>query len=136
MRYLPLLSLLLVICLLQAPPVRANDTFTCPEGTHAEGAAPPNGFELRCVDAEGRAEGPWRTWYDNGQLMSERSMQQGREHGRQRSWWPNGQLMMEGVSYQGARVKGFRFWSITGQPGALPPRRSPADAAPASNTTR
>ncbi len=123
--------LLLTIGLLLALPAHADDnTLACPEGTHAEGAAPPVGLELRCLDAEGRAEGPWRTWYDNGQLMSERSMKQDIEHGIQRSWWPNGQLMMEGVSYQGARVQGFRFWSITGQPSTLPPRQPATDTAP------
>ncbi len=125
--------LLLSLGLLLPASIQAGDTpataadatdsgaHTCPDGTHAEGAAPPEGFELRCLDAEGRAEGPWRNWYDNGQLLSERSMKQGREHGRQRSWWPNGQLMMDGISINGSRVQGFRFWSITGQPSKLPP---------------
>lgn len=107
----------------------------CPAGTHAEGAAPPAGFELRCLDAEGRAEGVWRNWYDDGQLMSERSMKQGREHGRQRSWWPNGQLMMDGISINGSRVQGFRFWSITGQPSKLPPLKPATVPATKSKAT-
>ena len=129
MRPTPLL--LALLCLLPLP-LSAAEPFTCPTGTQAQGAAPPAGLELRCVDAEGRAEGIWRTWYDGGQLMSERSMKQGREHGRQRSWWPNGQLMMDGVSFDGTRVKGFRFWSITGQPSDLPQQPQPAAPAPAT----
>ena len=145
-------SLLFSLCLLFALPVLAEsktptgtgaesgasrgDETNCPTGSHAEGAAPPAGLELRCVDAQGRAEGVWRTWYDNGQMMSERTMKQGLEHGRQRSWWPNGQLMMDGMAISGNRVQGFRFWSITGQPSKLPPRKSPAAPAPSGNTTK
>lgn len=89
---------------------------TCPKGDHAIGQRPPAGHEWQCVDAQGVADGPWLTWYDDGQLMAERHMKQGREHGRQRSWWPNGQLMMEGISYEGHRYKGFKYWSINGEP--------------------
>jgi len=87
---------------------------SCPEGSHAVGHAPPKGLEWRCDNATGVPEGPWLTWYDNGQMMSERHMKNGREHGRQRSWWPNGQLMMEGISVDGNRFKGFKYWGIDG----------------------
>lgn len=105
---------------------------TCPAGSQPEGTAPPQGSEWRCVDAEGRANGPWLTWYASGQLLSERQMKDGKEHGRQRSWWPNGQLMMEGVSVEGHRYQGFRYWSITGEPTEVEVRtetvRQPAPA--------
>ncbi|MDB6060385.1 MAG: hypothetical protein JWM78_488 [Verrucomicrobiaceae bacterium] len=101
-----------------AAPIHA-EVPPCPPDTHSEGAAPPQGFERKCVTATGIAEGPWLTWYSSGQLMSERGMKQGREHGRQRSWWPNGQLMMEGISYEGSRYKGFKYWSINGAPAEL-----------------
>lgn len=110
--YLLALMLTATAALAETPP-------PCPKDTHAEGAAPPKGFERKCVTATGLAEGPWLTWYSNGQLLSERNMQQGREHGRQRSWWPNGQLMMEGISFEGSRYKGFKYWSIDGSPADL-----------------
>jgi hypothetical protein len=94
-------------------------TAACPPDTHAVGAKPPKGSEWKCVDDKGIVNGPWLTWYGNGQLMSERHMKLGKEHGQQRSWWPNGQLMMEGISYEGNRYKGFKYWSITGEPAAL-----------------
>lgn len=92
---------------------------TCPPDTHPIGAKPPKGTEWKCVNKDGVVDGTWLTWYGNGQLMSERHMKLGKEHGQQRSWWPNGQLMMEGISYEGNRYKGFKYWSITGQPAAL-----------------
>jgi len=130
------LCCLLLPCALHSLAARADAEFTCPQGTRVDGAAPPAGLELRCLDSENRAEGIWRTWYDNGQLMSERSMKQGREHGRQRSWWPNGQLMMDGISYEGTRVKGFRFWSITGQPNTLSQQPQQSAPAPADGALR
>jgi hypothetical protein len=102
-----------------ALPVYGAVALSCPDGGHPQGNAPPAGYEWKCVDANGAVDGPWRTWYTNGQLMSERHMKHGREHGRQRSWWPNGQLMMEGVSVDGHRYQGFKYWTIDGEPTQL-----------------
>lgn len=88
----------------------------CPPGAHAVGKAPPAGLEWRCENASGLVDGPWLSWYADGQLQSERHMKDGREHGRQRGWWPNGQLMLEGVSVDGNRYQGFKYWSFDGTP--------------------
>ena len=100
-------------------PAHAATAAECPAGHNAVGQRPPAGNEWKCIDAKGDIDGPWLTWYANGQLMSERQMKRGREHGRQRSWWPNGQLMMEGVSVEGHRYQGFKYWTIDGQPTQL-----------------
>jgi hypothetical protein len=105
----------MAITLLSSSPY-AEQKSVCAADHSSVGNQPPAGHEWKCVDSKGLADGLWLTWYDNGQLMSERQMKQGKEHGRQRSWWPNGQLMMEGVSYEGNRYKGFKYWSITGEP--------------------
>lgn len=110
---------LLLTLALFATRVFAEPLPTCPKNSQPQGAAPPAGHEWKCVGAGDIPEGPWLTWYANGQLMSERHMKQGREHGRQRSWWPNGQLMMDGVSVEGHRYQGFKYWSVTGQPTTL-----------------
>lgn len=102
-----------------ATTLQAAPATTCPAGSHEQGQRPPAGNEWKCVDAHNRADGPWLTWYANGQLMSERQMKQDREHGQQRSWWPNGQLMMEGVSVDGHRYQGYKYWTIDGQPTQL-----------------
>lgn len=107
------------LLVLLMPGVSHGDNVTCPADHHERGIKPPAGTEWQCVDKNGQPDGPWLTWYDNGQLMSERQMKNGKEHGRQRSWWPNGQLMMEGISYEGNRYKGFKYWSINGEPTQL-----------------
>lgn len=114
-----LLTLALLSSPLHAEDIPAEKKTACPTDHSSVGQKPPAGHEWKCVDSKGEADGPWLTWYDNGQLMSERQMKHGKEHGRQRSWWPNGQLMMEGISYEGNRYKGFKYWSITGEPTEL-----------------
>ncbi len=101
------------------PTALRAETPSCPPDHHQRGKRPPAGTEWQCLDQKGLADGPWLMWYDNGQLMSERQMKHGKEHGRQRSWWPNGQLMMEGISYEGHRYKGFKYWSMDGEPTEL-----------------
>ena len=116
-------SLVIALALLSSLPhaaeLSAATKVTCPPDHRERGKQPPAGHEWQCLDKSGLADGPWLTWYDNGQLMSERQMKNGKEHGRQRSWWPNGQLMMEGISYEGSRYKGFKYWSINGEPTEL-----------------
>ena len=114
-------SLLIAIAAMALFPIpfsHAEDS-KCPADHRERGKKPPAGTDWQCVDKNGQPDGPWMTWYGNGQLMSERQMKNGKEHGRQRSWWPNGQLMMEGISYEGNRYKGFKYWSITGEPTEL-----------------
>jgi len=119
----------------------AAEPYTCPPGHQEQGRQPPAGLEWKCTTRDGVVDGPWVTWYDDHQLLSERNMKLGKEHGRQRMWWPNGQLMMEGVSVEGHRYQGFKYWSVDGTPTELeiqaetvtqpyqPPK--PAAAAPA-----
>lgn len=93
--------------------------YTCPPDRIEQGAQPPKGREWKCTTREGVVDGLWLTWYDDHQLLSERTMKLGKEHGRQRMWWPTGQLMMEGVSVDGHRYQGFKYWAIDGTPTEL-----------------
>ncbi len=122
---LPPALMRLLLAALFAPAVAAAELPVCPAGTHAVGKMPPAGHEWRCDNAKGVPEGPWLTWYEGGQMLSERHMKNGREHGRQRSWWPNGQLMMEGVSVDGNRYGGFKYWTIDGSPTQLDVKAEP-----------
>lgn len=97
----------------------AADLPSCPPDRVATGRQPPAGHEWKCTTKDGVPDGPWLTWYDDHQLLSERHMKLGKEHGRQRMWWPNGQLMMEGVSVEGHRYQGFKYWTADGVPTQL-----------------
>lgn len=118
---LKLQALVYTLLVLTALPIFAaartvGATFSCPDGSSLLGAAPPKGEELKCVNSEGKLDGPYRHWYPNGQLMESLNYKQGKQHGEQRAWWPNGQLMMEGTSIKGKRYKTFKYWDINGNP--------------------
>lgn len=112
------------------------DAPVCPPGTLPVGGVPPAAYEQKCVLPDGKAHGPWRTWYPNGQLMTETPMDHGREHGEIRAWWPNGQLMMRGQSIYGNRYKQAEYWDAQGQRREMETQKIetvvPADASPQS----
>lgn len=88
---------------------------TCPEKSVLTGAEPPLGFELYCKKSDGEFHGPYKKWYESGQLMLEQNYKNGAEHGEQKSWWPNGLLMMQGTSINGKRYRQFQYWDINGK---------------------
>jgi len=51
-------------------PLRRADRF-CPPGTEQVGGQPPVGEVVWCEDDDGRKQGPYRSWYDNGELEEE-----------------------------------------------------------------
>ena len=69
----------------------------------------PNG-ELKEItnyqskDDGGKKHGLNRTWWDNGQLMSEKTYKNGKEHGLIRLWDENGQLKLETCTSNGEYV--------------------------------
>ena len=91
------------------------EPLTCPEESSLKGASPPLGSELYCKNNDGSFHGPYKKWYENGQLMLEQKYKNGKEHGEQKSWWPNGQLMMQGSSINGRRYRQYQYWDINGK---------------------
>jgi len=64
---------------------------------------------------DGRADGPWREWHDNGQLMMEVNYNNGRQDGLSRRWHEDGKLSME-IHYKDGKMDGIsRGWSPDGQ---------------------
>lgn len=102
----------------------------CEPGGKLSGAAPPDGTEIRCVDAEGRWTGMEARFHDNGKLQSigrkhenhmvgvwqwfhpsgakaaEHTYVDGRLHGTVRRWAENGQEIEYG-EYRGGRAWGL-----------------------------
>lgn len=58
---------------------------------------------------------PFRSWYDNGQLMCEWKHKDGVDHGTYRSWYNNGQLMCEDNYKNGVSHGRYRTWERDGQ---------------------
>ena len=96
--------------------VASADDYSCPEGSKKIGLAPPQGYQVKCVDENGAQHGPYWMWYRSGQIMQALNFKNGLEHGKQKAWFPNGNVMMEGVSVEGARNKGFKYFNYFGAP--------------------
>lgn len=122
--------------------------FACPDGTQKMGEAPPNGEELWCqkmVDGQpvkegpfllyrsegplmmkgeyhdGKQDGEWTLWYDNGQKKSIDHYKNGLEDGEHIGWYTNGKISAMGQYKDGKRegvwkrwdAQGFRNWEET-----------------------
>jgi hypothetical protein len=57
-------------------PVRRAASF-CPPDTEQVGAEPPVGEVIWCEDDDGRKQGPYRSWYDSGELEEEGQFKDG-----------------------------------------------------------
>jgi hypothetical protein len=64
---------------------------------------------------EGRKEGPWRVWRDDGSLRWEGEYLGNELHGPERGWHANGQLEFEGERRHGRRHGRLRTWHESGR---------------------
>lgn len=60
----------------------------CPTGATPHGAPPPDGSEVRCVDADGLPHGPWSIYFSDGTLAGRVEYEHGVEHGSIELHWP------------------------------------------------
>src|SRR5690606_614806 len=59
------------------------------------------------------AHGTYRTWYQSGQLRSEKNFVEGKSHGSFITWWENGQKKREDF-YKKDKFKEGITWDKTG----------------------
>jgi len=64
---------------------------------------------------EGRKEGSWRVWSDDGSLRWEGEYLSNELHGLERGWHANGQLEFEGERRRGLRHGRLRTWHDNGR---------------------
>jgi antitoxin component YwqK of YwqJK toxin-antitoxin module len=62
----------------------------------------------------GKAEGPWVSYHDNGQLWSKGTSKNGKQHGPRVSYWENGQLWSKGTYKDGKRHGPWVFYTDNG----------------------
>jgi hypothetical protein len=73
-------------------PLRGTASF-CPPDTEQVGAEPPVGGVIWCEDDDGRKQGPYRSWYDSGELEEEGQFKDGSRIGVWRFFDEKGELM-------------------------------------------
>jgi hypothetical protein len=87
-----------------APPVKRSPAF-CPAGTEQVGGAPPLGEVIWCEDEDGRKQGPYRSWYESGELEEEGQFRDGSRIGVWRFFDDKGELQGTKTFRQKVRVK-------------------------------
>lgn len=114
---------------------------SCPPGHTLMGAVPPKGQEVWCqklVDGkpvkdgifilygaggakmlqgnyhDGRQEGEWTMWYENGRRASLDHYRNGVQNGLHTSWYANGTTSIEGEYHDGKREGVWTSWDPTG----------------------
>ncbi len=73
-------------------PLRRTTSF-CPPDTEQVGAEPPVGEVIWCEDDDGRKQGPYRSWYDSGELEEEGQFKDGSRIGVWRFFDEKGDVM-------------------------------------------
>jgi len=62
----------------------------------------------------GRRNGTWKTWYDNGRLWSTNTFVDDISDGPTSSYHQNGKMYYEGFYRQGVRAGHWKFWDENG----------------------
>lgn len=88
----------------EAAPTRRVASF-CPPHTEQVGAEPPVGEVIWCEDDDGRKQGPYRSWYDSGQIEEEGQYKDGSRIGVWRFYDDKGELMGSRTFRLRVRVK-------------------------------
>ena len=64
---------------------------------------------------DGKKEGKWMVWYDNGTKQEEQNYKDGKKNGLSTLWFENGQKSYEGTFKDGKRDGLFTEWYENGQ---------------------
>lgn len=139
---LAILITMLASSLLASACKRGSDAIPgCPHGATLMGAAPPRGEEVWCQKIvngkpvkdgmfivyaggggkmiegayrDGRQDGEWTMWFDNGRRASVDHYRDGVQEGTHISWYASGVKATEGNYRDGKRVGVWTQWDPTG----------------------
>lgn len=64
---------------------------------------------------DGKKDGKWTYWYENGRLWSEGYFKNDMSHGLRTTWHENGNKYIEGEFREGLRIGEWKFWSEEGE---------------------
>lgn len=65
-------------------------------------------LEGRCIN--GKREGVWRAWYEDGKLWSEGSFKDGKNNGKHVNYYENGAMRYSGEYRDGSRIGTWYFY--------------------------
>ena len=68
-----------------------------------------------CYNKDGKKNGKWIYWREDGKLWSEGYFSDGKDDGLRKTWNENGQKHYQGKYDNGARVGTWKFWDESGK---------------------
>lgn len=73
-------------------------------------------LQLECGYKNDKLEGPYKWWYGNGKLSVEHGYKDGKLEGPYKSWHENGQISKEECEYEGGELIGpYKSWYPNGE---------------------
>jgi hypothetical protein len=92
-----------------APPL------VCPDGAHVEGGRPPAATTEVCKRPDGKKEGGFRQWADDGSLKLAGQYRDDAADGPWQGWHPNGERQFVGAYAAGKWSGVWNYWGPDGQ---------------------
>jgi antitoxin component YwqK of YwqJK toxin-antitoxin module len=75
-----------------------------------------NGKErMKGAIKEGKREGLWQAWYENGNLWSEAEYVKGVNHGKSVTYFENGKIRYEGLFENGSKKGEWKYYDESGK---------------------
>jgi antitoxin component YwqK of YwqJK toxin-antitoxin module len=71
-------------------------------------------IEMRGIMKEGKRDGLWKSWYENGLPWSETTFKEGRKNGKTTTWYENGNKRYEGFFTNDKESGRWTFWKEDG----------------------
>ena len=113
-----------------APLGPASAPITCPDGTTMKGRTPPEGNRVWCETPAGVSQGPFLSWYPEGQKKTEGFFDKGDASGQWRTWHDNGQLRSVGRYEGGERTGSWQRYDHDGKELPELPEKGEPEAPP------
>lgn len=72
-------------------------------------------IEMRGMMADGKREGVWKSWYEDGSPWSETTFKEGKKNGKTTTWYGNDNKRYEGFYANDIEAGRWTFWAENGK---------------------
>ena len=72
-------------------------------------------IQMRGMMKDGKREGLWKSWYDNGSPWSETTFEGGKKNGRTSTWYENEKKRYDGFYTNDTESGNWTFWNEEGK---------------------
>ena len=72
-------------------------------------------IKMRGMKKDGKREGLWKSWYENGSPWSETTFKEGKKNGKTITWYDNEQKRYEGFYTDDTESGKWKYWNEKGE---------------------